>query len=428
MLMAKFENVCIDNIDQHRRYKKAESRLFPIYKRDGDIRSPFARDYNRIIHCFGFRRLKHKTQVFFHPYNDHVCTRMEHALHVAAISMTICKELGLNTELANAIAIGHDLGHAPFGHHGESVLDDLWRKNIEKINVKTENEKNLYFWHEKNSLFMADSIETVKDDKGFQSNLNLTYAVRDGIICHCGEHEVKNLIPREKDFDLTKITEPGITNPYTWEGCVVRVSDIISYLGRDIEDAEMSDIVDDMMLNELKDTINKKTKFDLADLSNGVVIHKLILDLCKASHPKKGLSFSEDGIQLINIIKNFDYKSIYRDEKIGTNKKFISLVLETIFNELKEYYDKNIVYCLLKLQKKQASVYQEFVRWLERYHEPFNGEYENKYISGEKTRKNIRPIYNIKEEKDYMRAIIHYMSGFTDNFALSAYDDVKSII
>lgn len=425
--MAKFDNY---NIEQTDKYETAISRREEIYTREGDIRLPFSRDYNRIIHCFGFRRLKHKTQVFFHPYNDHVCTRIEHALHVAAISSTICRELGLNIELANAIAIGHDLGHAPFGHHGESVLDDLWRKYIEKISITIPKDKNLYFWHEKNSLFMADNIETVKDDKGFQSNLNLTYAVRDGFICHCGEQEIKNLVPRRKDdaIDLTTIKESGITSPYTWEGCVVRVADVISYLGRDIEDAEMSEIVDDSMLNELKNSINSSTKLNIDDLSNGVVIHKLTLDLCKASSPDTGLSFSEDGIQLIKLVRCFDYKSIYRYEKIKTYKRYITLVLETIFNELKEYYDSDFISCLFKLRKKTEPVYQEFIRWLERYHEPFNGKYKDFYISGEKTRKNVKPVYNIRDEKDYMTAIIHYMSGFTDNFALSAYDDVKSII
>lgn len=433
----KFNNFKIDlcekiKIAEERQIHIGEEKDF-FYKRPGDLRSEFARDYCRIIHCFGFRRLKHKTQAFFHPVNDHVCTRSEHALHVASISTTICKELQLDTELVNAIAIGHDLGHAPFGHHGEWVLDDLWRVNIEGLNEKDPKkiprEKCKFFWHEKNSLFMADNIETVKDDKGYQRNLNLTYAVRDGIICHCGEHKVKDLKPREKDknIDLKNIKEPGTTYPYTWEGCIVRASDIISYLGRDIEDAEMGDIVTEKKLIKLKEKINQNTNYSLKDISNSVVIHQLIIDLCKNSSVERGLSFSEDGLELLNQVNNFDYRSIYEDKKIGRYKEYITLMLNVIFEELRQYYDGDIVNCLKKLKNQTEPVYLEFVRWLERYHEPFDGNY-TEYISGDKARLEVKPTYNIKSEKDYMKTIIHYISGFTDNFTISCYNDVKSII
>jgi dGTPase len=137
-----------ENIEKNKRkFPIAKSRK-PLYERHDEIRSPFIRDYTRIIHCFGFRRLKHKTQVFFHPYNDHVCTRMEHALHVASISSIICKELRLSVELANAISIGHDLGHAPFGHHGESVLNNLWNENIEGI-IDPAKKKKLFLARKK---------------------------------------------------------------------------------------------------------------------------------------------------------------------------------------------------------------------------------------------------------------------------------------
>ncbi len=96
-----------------------------LYKHDNDKRDAFERDFTRILHSLGYRRLKHKTQVFFNTHNDHVCTRMEHVQHVASISHTIAHTLGLNTELTNAIATGHDLGHAPFGHQGETVLKNL---------------------------------------------------------------------------------------------------------------------------------------------------------------------------------------------------------------------------------------------------------------------------------------------------------------
>ncbi|NLM97596.1 MAG: HD domain-containing protein [Halanaerobiaceae bacterium] len=100
-------------------------RQSDIYQRLDDIRSDFWRDYNRILHCTAYRRLKHKTQVFFATRNDHICTRIEHVNHVASVSATLCKKLSLNVELAVAIATGHDLGHAPFGHEGEKILREI---------------------------------------------------------------------------------------------------------------------------------------------------------------------------------------------------------------------------------------------------------------------------------------------------------------
>jgi dGTPase len=352
---------------------------------------------------------------------------MEHALHVASISSIICKELRLSVELANAISIGHDLGHAPFGHHGESVLNNLWNENIEGIIDPAKKKK--YFWHEKNSLFMVDNIETVKDDKGFQNNLNLTYGVRDGIICHYGEKTVRNLKPRIDDIDLSKIIEPGTVSPFTWEGCVVRAADAIAYVGRDIEDAEMSEIIEKSQLDNLKTKINNQTSYNFDDISNGVVIHELILDLCKTSTPEAGISFSTDGNKLIKILIDFDYKKIYFNERVEMYKTYIDVVLKTIFNELGKCYDDDLVKCLLKLKKKNLPVFQEFRRWIERYNEPIDHRYtEDDYISGYETRNQVTPTYNITNEKEYKTALIHYISGFTDNFALSSFEDVISII
>ena len=161
------------------------SRQKPLYSRNMDTRDDFERDYTRIIHSNSYRRLKHKTQVFFSPENDHICTRIEHVTHVDSISYTIANYLGLNTELTKAIAVGHDLGHAPFGHGGETIINDIAKSNGLDS-----------FWHERNSLHFIDNIETLEDDEHVRHNLNLTYAVRDGIISHCGEMQqmkIKNL-------------------------------------------------------------------------------------------------------------------------------------------------------------------------------------------------------------------------------------------
>lgn len=145
------------------KWRDSIKRLELLYSRDGDIRSEFVRDYTRILHSNAYRRLKRKTQVFFATENDHVCTRIEHVNHVASVSFSIAQKLGLNSELTNAIALGHDLGHAPFGHQGESVLKAIAKQNL-----------NFDFWHEKNSLHFVDDIETLKSPAGVEQNLCLT--------------------------------------------------------------------------------------------------------------------------------------------------------------------------------------------------------------------------------------------------------------
>ena len=122
-------------------------RKSTLYQRDNDIRSDFERDYTRVINSRAYRRLKHKTQVFFSPENDHICTRIEHVTLVESISYTIAKYLGLNTELTKAISIAHDIGHSPFGHQGEKILSEISKSDLNKS-----------FWHEKNGLEYVDKI------------------------------------------------------------------------------------------------------------------------------------------------------------------------------------------------------------------------------------------------------------------------------
>ena len=219
-----FKNVAI-NIDNPK-WENVISRLQSLTSRSSDLRTAFDRDYTRIIHSNAYRRLKHKTQVFFSPENDHICTRSEHVTHVESISYTIASYLGLNTELTRAIAVAHDLGHSPFGHAGERILSEISKRDL-----------GISFWHEKNGLNFVDSIELLEGHTGYKQNLNLTYGVRDGIISHCGEINENALKPRDEFINLDSYIYPNQYSPYTWEGCVVKIADKISYIGRDIEDA-----------------------------------------------------------------------------------------------------------------------------------------------------------------------------------------------
>ena len=205
-------------------------RRKPLYQRENELRSPFMRDYTRILHSFAYRRLKHKTQVFFNADNDHVCTRIEHVTHVDSVSSTIARALGLNEDLTRAIAIGHDLGHAPFGHQGEEIIKTLIKEYNDDIGDSAELIEP--FWHEKNGLIFVDQVELLEDSNNCYRNLNLTYAVRDGIISHCGEVNEDGISPRNERIDLYSFIKAGQYQPYTWEGCIVKISDKIAYLGR----------------------------------------------------------------------------------------------------------------------------------------------------------------------------------------------------
>lgn len=368
-----------------------------IYKRKNDLRSDFERDYTRIIHCNAYRRLKHKTQVFFSPENDHICTRIEHVMHVESISYTIAKYLGLNTELTKAIATAHDIGHSPFGHEGERILSEISKKEIGES-----------FWHERNGLEYVDKIELLEDINKNKQNLNLTYAVRDGIISHCGEIDENKLKPREEYIDLKEYTMPNQFAPYTWEGCVVKVADKISYLGRDIEDAITIGILDEN-LEELSQILKSKQV-----INNTIIINHLVQDLCTNSSPESGLCFSEETFNLVKEIKAFNYKNIYLSERIKPGRRYFNLVINEIYNTLKSAYDgKNTIAKFEKMKKVYPTVFEGFEQWLSNY---WNLQRDNSFQND--------IIINVENEKDFSKAIIYYISGMTDNFAINEYNKI----
>ena len=379
------------------KWQNSIKREKEIYKRKNDIRSEFERDYNRILHCNAYRRMKHKTQVFFSPENDHICTRIEHVMHVESVSYTIAKYLGLNTELTKAIATGHDIGHSPFGHEGERILSQISERDI--------GEK---FWHERNGMEFVDKIELLEDINKNKQNLNLTYAVRDGIISHCGEIDENCLKPREENINLNNYKVPNQYSPYTWEGCVVKISDKISYLGRDIEDAISLGILDEKLKDLYKILQSKEV------INNTVIINHLIWDLCENSTPEKGLCFSDETFNLLKEIKDFNYKHIYTARKIKPAIRYFSIVLNEIYFTLKSTYDgKNTAYKMRKLKKMYPEVVENFQEWLENY---WNQQRKND------NQNDI--IVNMDDEKSFSKAIIYYISGMTDNFAIDTYNKI----
>lgn len=403
LMNKKFYDVAMND---NSKWKEAICREGELYSRENDLRSEFGRDYTRILHSLAYRRLKHKTQVFFNTQNDHICTRMEHVAHVESISYTISKELGLNSELTKAISIGHDLGHAPFGHQGEVVLKQLSKENL-----------NNKFWHEKNGLRVVDKLDLLQDNKGNFINLNLTYAVRDGIICHCGEVDENGIFPRSNKIDLNQINNPGEIQPFTWEGCVVKVSDKIAYLGRDIEDALLLNIIKQKDLEELY----KLGKIHgQVTVNTSVIIHELMNDLVKNSSINNGICFSEDKLNFINTIKKFNYEKIYNNKKLDYYKQYAKLVINSIFEELMKYYDAdNTVLNLSKyMNESQGILVKDFKDWLEKYCDTYILENDNiKSIY-----KNEKIYKKLDSKHIYIEAVIDFISGMTDSYAIKCFE------
>ena len=407
MSAKKFKSVATTS--KNPRWKELTQRENTLYSRTDDIRSPFARDYTRILHSMAYRRLKHKTQVFFNINNDHIWTRMEHVNHVESVSTTIAKELGLNEELTKAISIGHDLGHAPFGHHGEKVLNKLSEKYLHKD-----------FWHEQNGLRFVDKIELLEDNYKFNKNLDLTYAVRDGIISHCGEVDQNGLRPRDELIDLSDFISAGQYQPATWEGCVVKISDKIAYVGRDIEDAINLGFLD----AKAQDMLLKMARlYDQKIMNTTVIMHNMIIDICNSSSPENGISLSNTFLDQIDEIKEFNYKHIYGHKRFKPYMHYSKLVITEIFNVLLDCYDEKHTFSALDTKLQYSPILLEsFKKWLCRYCEP--DLIPNQYIDITKVYDNEKIYGRLENKKVYVQAIIDYISGMTDHFAIDIFNEL----
>ena len=343
--------------------------------REEDIRGSYYRDTTAIIHSSPFRRLKHKTQVFYAPSNDHICTRMEHVLHVASIASTICRPLGLDTELAWAIGMGHDLGHTPFGHTGEKIISSL---SVERGLPPFE--------HEINSLRAVDFLS----NNG--NGLNLTYAVRDGIVSHNGESLNKRIIPTFKKKDMKSLASRSGLIPATYEGVVVRFSDTIAYLGRDFEDASRLGIVNS---DDLPEIVKNRL-----GTTNSKIITALVNDLIQGADEDNGIGFSDYVFEAVESFSEFNYQKIYRSK---------------IMNGYTEYFSRLINLIIDYLEKLYSSFGLEEEGYLEERNMLAAGFYSHM--------KEMYPVYMEKEGSD-KRMIMDYVAGMTDNFCLDCANEI----
>ncbi|QEN06684.1 HD domain-containing protein [Oceanispirochaeta crateris] len=289
-----------------------------------DIRSSFTRDTDRIIHSSSYTRYVDKTQVFYLFQNDNITHRVLHVQLVSKIARHIGRALKLNEDLIEAIALGHDLGHVPYGHDGERHLNAL----CEEQNIG-------YFTHN------GQSVRTLTELENNGRGLNLTIQVLDGILCHQGEFLHEIYLP-EKNKNAARVMEEyhscftvrgasKTLRPMTLEGCVVRVSDIIACIGRDIEDA----ITIGMLKREEIPTEVRKILGD----RNDRIIRALSFDLIEQSYGKKGLSFSKEIHKSMSELLQFNYKRIY----MNPDKKTEDGKIEKMFRYLYQAYLKELI-------------------------------------------------------------------------------------
>lgn len=403
----KLESVAMN--ETHKNYQLAISRQEDLYARRKDIRTPFGRDYTRIIFSEAYRRLKHKTQVFFAVENDHICTRSEHVNLVESVAHTIAHELGLNTELTKAIAVGHDLGHAPFGHGGEVILTKIAKEyGLDK------------FWHEKNSLHFVDNIELLEDNEHNLKNLNLTYAIRDGIVSHCGEMNQKYIKPRSEYIDLSEYNYAGQYNPYTYEGCVVKMADKIAYLARDIEDALRLKILTQKDVDELKERLNALTPYQFHAINNGAVVNYFITDVIENSTIEDGIGLSDDGLVIMKEIMKFNYENIYLIKRMYIHNDYVALILQAIFNYLYDFKNSdNLIDDLNKQSDSFPKLISTYVGWLEKYALFKNQTRKKEYLN--------KVVYDFANDPLALeKSIIDFMAGMSDQFIIQIFNELIS--
>lgn len=345
------------------------------YPQDEDIRLEFARDVDKIIHSSCYTRYMSKTQVFIEPLNDHISTRMTHVQYVSKAARTIARALGLNEDLCEAIALGHDVGHTPYGHFGESVLNKISKRyNLGKC-----------FAHNLNSVRMF----TVIEKKGYSSNLTLQ--VLDGIMCHNGEFIQEKYIPNKtktfetlfKEYNECLQNESKIKRliPMTLEGCIVRISDMIGYIGKDIDDANRLGIFNKELLPE-----NVKKYLGT---ENTQIMNSIVLDVIKNSFNKEYISMSKEVYEAVKTLKKFNYENIYYNAITDESREEYTKIIETLYGVYSRALDQ---------EDKNNDIYKVYLN-------------------------NMSEDY-LRNNSDSQK-IIDYISGMTDNYLQRQYEKYK---
>ena len=338
-----------------------------------DIRPPYFHDIDRIIYSLAYTRYINKTQVFSDTLNDNITRRSTHVQLVSKIARTIGRALRLNEDLIEAASLGHDIGHTPFGHAGEAILN--------RISLRVGEG---YFNHNIQSVRKLEFLE----NKG--SGLNLTVQVIDAIMCHNGELELScyERVSKTKEevfqeYYRTYQDKDANTSliPMTLEGCVVRISDIISYLGRDIEDA--------IRLNFLKRSELPKDIIQITGLTNKEIVNYFINDIIKNSINKDYIAMSPEAFRCLSNLKKFNYEHIY--SKVNSSKTLDKW--EEMFNKVFKSSLSD-----LKTHNETSHIYIYFYKYM-------NEDY--------------------KKNTSLERVVIDYIAGMTDRFLKSEYEKLN---
>ena len=331
-----------------------------------DIRPPFFHDIDRIIHSLSYTRYLNKTQVYTLNSNDHVSKRITHVQLVSKIARTIGRALNLNEDLIEAIALGHDIGHTPLGHTGEAILNRLSLKELGE-----------YFAH--NIQGVRYYMEVAKDGVG----LNLTLQTLDGIMTHNGEmlspiyepmKKDKSEFLREYNESYKDLNKSKTYRPMTLEGCVVRISDIIGYIGRDIEDAIM---IDRFKRSDIPESIR-----DILGDNNRDIVNNIVLDIINESIDKPYIKMSDKVYKALFELKKFNNLNIYKysmtKEELDYYEKNINKLYNIYLNDIKE-------------SNMNSSIYQTFL---------------------------LHQSKEYLESTNIKRQVIDFISGMTDDFLI----------
>ena len=351
------------------KYACLDSDAIRLRKEDDsqEIRPNFYHDIDRIIHSMAYTRYVGKTQVFSFNNNDHVSNRMVHVQLVSKIARTIGRALKLNEDLIEAMALGHDIGHTPLGHTGEKILNEISLR-----------ETNTMFNHN------IQSVRVFKDIEKNGLGLNLTIETLDGIMAHNGEivNPIYEPVKKTKDEFLAEYeasyTDKDVIKkmrPMTLEGCVVRISDVIGYLGRDIEDAIKVGVLD---RSSVPDSIK-----NVLGTTNKEIVNSIITDIIKNSLDKPYIKLSEDVFKAISDLKDFNYEYIYKKAITDDDFEYYREGMNNIYNEaLNDIINDN----------KDSDIYKIYLN-----------EMDSNYLN------------NTSKE----RMVIDYIAGMTDDFFMS---------
>lgn len=326
-MLENIKNNMLKNELNLSKYASLSKDAIRLKETHDDIRPAYFRDIDRIIYSLSYTRYIDKTQVFSNNENDNISKRMTHVQMVSKIARTIGRALNLNEDLIEAASLGHDLGHVPYGHIGEAILSKISLENNEG-----------YFNHN------IQSVRTLMNIENDGLGNNITIQVLDAIMCHNGEMVEDRYEPIKKSkekfleeynnsYKLENINKT--MRPMTLEGCVVRISDVIGYIGRDIEDAIRLGIIS---IDKVPNSITK-----VLGITNSEIINTIVLDIIKNSYDKPYITMSKKVFDAIDSLKRFNYENIYAKANSKEQIKFYEKQFRFLFSKYLDELNNNKV-------------------------------------------------------------------------------------